>query len=294
MRDLNRTLPRPARRTSIRRIPFPRDASGPYPHKPRARDPAPKARRHSVNATVESTPPLTKKNTLRSRATRRICSSTSATRWPGFQSFSQPQISNTKFAECAPLRRMHHLGMKLHAIHAALPASSIAAVAQVEVEASTRKPGWRRFYNVAMRHPDLLMIADATPSSSELRDAVDQDRGSQGRTRPCRPYARIHPAPGRATAARSRSPAREIPPQNVPGSTEGLESVVNAMRPAGDDEDLGRAAAFQVRFAGKHLGRNRVPELSAQSGGSMAACIEDCDLRRLGVYYSSSFRTIDS
>ena len=63
---------------SIATTPAPRDsntrarirsrprASAPCPRRRRARRSGPSARRHSVKATVESTPPLTKKNTLRS------------------------------------------------------------------------------------------------------------------------------------------------------------------------------------------------------------------------------------
>src|ERR1039458_9211190 len=62
---------------------------------PRTRS-GPSARRASANATLESTPPLTKKKTLRRPTQSRISCSIRGTRCRGSQSFSQPHTRNTK------------------------------------------------------------------------------------------------------------------------------------------------------------------------------------------------------
>ena len=60
---------------------------------------APSARRHSVKATVESTPPLTKKKTLRLPTRFADLLLQQGTRRRGFQSFTHPQTRKTKFRD---------------------------------------------------------------------------------------------------------------------------------------------------------------------------------------------------
>ena len=119
-RARSRPRPRPVARTCARRTRFRLRASGRYRRRRRGRAPAPSARRHSVKATVESTPPLTKKKTFRSPTRCRICSSTRAMRWPGFQSFSQPQMPKTKFSRMrVPSRGVDHFRVELHSVEPA-------------------------------------------------------------------------------------------------------------------------------------------------------------------------------
>ncbi len=87
----------PASRKYAPRTPSRPRASAPYPRRRRVLvcPQRPQAKRERD---VESTPPLTKKNTFRSPTVRRISSSTKLIRCPAFQSLAQPQISNTKFS----------------------------------------------------------------------------------------------------------------------------------------------------------------------------------------------------
>ena len=205
-----------------RRNPFRLRASGRYPRRLRARARSPARRRHSVNATVESTPPLTKKNTLRPPARRQSLLRSGRCARPRFQSFAQPQMSKTKFSRIrAPSRGVDHFGMELDAVE--VP------------RADLRWPPWRRWTwspergnRRAAPPPDrdaTSRSADdrATPAQ-QLRIGVRSDREWPGRTRPCRPCAPRRPAAARSAAGRSRCPAPECRAVRTAGSMVGLES----------------------------------------------------------------------
>ena len=95
-------------------------ASGRCPRRRRARGRAPSARRQSVKATVESTPPLTKKKTLRSSDNLAdLLLDQRARGASGPSPARSRRCANRKLARISlPARGVDHLGVELHAVEA--------------------------------------------------------------------------------------------------------------------------------------------------------------------------------
>ena len=91
-------------------------------------------------------------------------------------------VEDEVLEDAGALRRVDHLGMELHAVEPArgvFDSRGFAGGCRGE-DAEARR---RRGHHIAMRHPDLLMIAHA---AQNLRIAVHADRERPGRTRLCR------------------------------------------------------------------------------------------------------------
>ena len=191
---------RPAPQIECGRIQFRLPASGPYRRRRRGLGPVPSAFRHSVYATVESTPPLTKKNTFRSPAVARICSS-SAWIWPGGIPvlLAAANIEKKIRQDMRPARRVHHFRMELYRKQPRSGAD-MAATAHVLVLArveNRRGSG----HQVAMAHPDLLRGLDASH-----QEAIVGREVRAGRIRILREslFRLAHPANAPSVAGRNR------------------------------------------------------------------------------------------
>ena len=174
-----------------------------------------------MQATVESTPPLTKKKTLRSR---RDCADLLFDRRGSGRRGSQSRRAAanvedevgqdlTAAAGCGRLRdgTARRKG--------GVAGAAMAATAQVSVLAENVEAGRRRGDQVAMAHPDLLGAVDAVEQNRvgsadvELGEAVFAVLAF---------LDLIRPAGAPSTAGRSRCRARAVPAARVAGSMVGL------------------------------------------------------------------------
>ena len=158
------------------------------------------------------------------------------------------------------LRRVDHFGMELHAVE---PPRRIFDGRRVAGGrgGQNAEPGGRRSHHIAMRHPDLLVIADAL---QQLRIAVRQIENGQAE------LAFI------ALAHRSAEQLRDqlLPVADAEHRNAGRQNgtfhgragiVVNAVRAARDDDAPRVAAVFPEVFRSERLRtKRRVPVLSAQ------------------------------
>ena len=206
---------------------------------------------------MESTPPLTKKKTLRSPATVRGSGLRRIATWPaGSQSLHaaadvEQEISQNRQAA----GRVRDFGMKLDARTGGARARTMAAMAQVAVLARTSKPVGRCGDHVAMAHPDLLAAFNAV--EDRCRDAMMSSWA--------RPYSPLSPlwtmAPerrGPSIAGRSRCRARGCRSVSRAGIDGGAGGVVNAGRSAGDDDAFPAAQGWRREFRWARL-RRRCP-----------------------------------
>ena len=242
---------------------------------PRTR-PAPSARCARVNATVESTPPLTKKNTPRSPAHCRISSSSMGTRWLGSQSGTAAANPKDEIRQVfPPARRVHHLGMELHAVELALRRRDGRHRARLRPPRHG-KSRRERVHRIPMAHPDLL------PSGHALEQRIAT-------------FIQLeHGQTVFAALARPHRAAQQVGHQLLPvadaehgnsGSEDGRiyrrrARLQHARRAARNDDALGEFQLGSRGFAGAHLGVHaQFPHLARFQVAVLAAGVENDNLR---------------
>ena len=118
-------------------------------------------------ATVESTPPLTKKKMLRSPAVRRIWSS-NASDLPGRVPvlLASADVEQKIRQDLVAPRSVNHFGMELDGVQLPAIVAAMAAISHVSVRPSTRNPARYALDDIPMAHPDLLRTFDRTERSA--------------------------------------------------------------------------------------------------------------------------------
>ena len=175
-------------------------------------------------------------------------------------------VEDEVFENARALRGVDHFGVELHAVEPARRVFDSRGVAG-GCGGEDAEAGGRRGHHIAMRHPDLLVIANAVQQSANRR--CRQDREWPGQTRLCRPCEPIRRAAARSAAGRSRCRGPECPPSGQPRSIDGAGIVVNAVRAAGDDDAARVAQLLKQAFrSGTPRTKLRVPVFCGRSGGS--------------------------
>src|SRR5581483_6875344 len=175
----------------------------------------------------------------------------------------------------APVRRVDHLGMKLHAVEAAhrLPDSGNGTGFGPRQHGESRGHGRDE---VAMAHPDLLRPRE--PAKSRRVNAVQFERrqavfpllallhGSAEQVR--HELLPVADSEHRPAAAKDRRIYR------------GTAGIVNAGRPARNDDPARAGKLSGRRLAGPHLGiYAQIPNLARDQMTILSSCVQDDDLR---------------
>ena len=179
--------------------------------------------RQSVKATVESTPPETKKKTFRSPTRRRICSSI----WRDAES-RIPVLSAPADAEDEILENARAFGGVDHLRdgtgHRKVGGSIFDSrrFRRYWWKRWSAKPGGGAVNYIAMRHPDLLVIADTVRESANRHCDQIEDRQAELTLIALADVSAQ--ASVRSVAGHNRYRAPECPPKGTEASILGLES----------------------------------------------------------------------
>ena len=156
---------------------------------------SPIARWISAAATLESTPPERPQITRPSLPTwARIRATASSTNDAIDQSPAAPHDAEQPVAEqLGAARRVHDLGVELHAVDLARGVREAADIVQLSLSAVWTKPGGKRVDVIAVRRPHRELFAGRDGAEHALAALLDADR-ARGRTRACRPARTLPPS----------------------------------------------------------------------------------------------------